>query len=117
MLGVAAQQQLEAVTDGFWPDDESRRGVRHEQVMTAARTVDSWEAGCLTVEETVLLTRHAIEIQQPEAWPPFAPWPETIAAVDDLIVRATLTRDLILLRDTLGHEPPSLATEDAASPS
>ncbi|WP_445151169.1 hypothetical protein [Baekduia sp. Peel2402] len=105
VLGRAAEQQLEAVTDGFWPDDLAARRAHRDALMTTAHTVDNWEAGCPTREEVILLARRAIEEQQPADWPPYSPWPDTMEAVDDLIARTTLTRDLIQLRDTLGYEP------------
>jgi hypothetical protein len=105
-LGDAAELELELATDGHWPDDDDQRTAHRDGIMRAARVIDLWEADCCTREQVGQLARRAADEQEPRRWP------RTIEEADDVIVRAGLTRDLILLRDTLGARPTQEELDD-----
>jgi hypothetical protein len=98
-LGAAAELELELSTDGHWPDEDEPRAAHREEIMRASRVVDLWAADCCTREQVGKLAHRAAAEQQPGRWP------RTLGEADDVVRRAALTRDLIMLRDTLGARP------------
>lgn len=98
-LSSAAREELEFASDGSWPDDEDEYAARLDRVTQAVDALKNWKAGTCTRNQIAKLTTVAIGEQEP------ARWPLTIKEADDVIGRATLTRDLILLRDALGGKP------------
>lgn len=102
-LRLAAREELEFATDYMWPaeeDDEYR--ARLARIMRATRAIEHWDAGTCTREEVAKLAAVAVPMQEPGRWP------RTIEEAEEVLSAATLTRDLILLRDSLGGRP----TED-----
>jgi hypothetical protein len=98
VLGEAAEQELEAITDHEWPGDDER-AARRDEVMAAVDMLGRWEAGCPTRQELVRLAGRAIREQQPRDF--IGQWPTTLEEVDGLIARTTMTRELIRFRDVL----------------
>jgi hypothetical protein len=109
VLGAAAEQEFEAVSDGHWPDDDDACAAHRDAIRAASHMVDNWEAGCPTRDEVVRLARRAIGEQQPRGF--IGQWPTTLDEVDELIARATMTRDLIQFRDALGGDAYSMEGE------
>jgi hypothetical protein len=99
LLGAAAELELEHASDGFWPDEPTAHRAKREDIMHAARVIDRWETDASTREAIVRLARVAVGEQEPGRWP------RTIEEAEDLLSRAALTRDLILLRDVLDGKP------------
>jgi hypothetical protein len=99
LLGAAAEFELEMASDGFWPREQTERGAKRDKLMSAARMLDRWEIDACTHEEIAHLARVAVGEQEPGRWP------RTIEEAEDLILRAALARDLIVLRDVLGGRP------------
>lgn len=102
VLGAAAEQEFEALSDGHWPADDYERERHRAALRAVGHMVDNWEAGHPTREEVVQLARRAISEQQPRDF--IGRWPRTLEEADDLIARAVTTRDLIRLRDGLGGD-------------
>jgi hypothetical protein len=99
-LRLAAREELEFATDGaIWPDDEDEYRARIVRITQATRTIEHWDAGTCTREEVAKLAAIAVPMQEPGRWP------RTIEEAEDVLSAATLTRDLILLRDSLGGRP------------
>ena len=106
-LGAAAREDLEFASDGLWPDDEDEYEEMLDRVTRAVHTIEHWEAGDYTREEVARLAAVAAGMHEPVRWP------RTLEEADDVLSRATLTRDLIVLRDELGGEP---SQEEADEP-
>jgi hypothetical protein len=98
-LGAAAECELEMATDGFWPDEPGDRIEKREEIMRAVRLVEMWEADSCSREQVAKLARAAAAEQDPGRWP------RTVEEAEELVRRAPLTRDLIVLRDALGGRP------------
>jgi hypothetical protein len=98
-LGAAAEWELETATDGFWPDAPDERIEKREEIMRAVRLVEMWEADSCSREQIAKLARAAAAEQDPGRWP------RTVEEAEELVRRAPLTRDLIVLRDVLGGRP------------
>jgi hypothetical protein len=98
-LGAAAELELEYASDGFWPDEPNARAEKRDRLLRAARTVESFPAGTCSREELATLARTAVGEQEPGRWP------RTVEEATELVERAALTRDLILLRDAVGGKP------------
>lgn len=99
VIGAAAELELELASDGFWPDEDEERAVRRDAIASAVRTIDAWETDACSPTEIARLARRAAREQQPDSWP------STLAEADDLIARAGLARDLLLVGDTLDAGP------------
>jgi hypothetical protein len=99
VLGGAAREALEFASDGLWPDDEDEYDAMLDRVTQAVHAIERWETGANTREEVAKLAAIAVEMQDPGRWP------RTLEEADDVLSRATLTRDLIVLRDALGGKP------------
>ena len=99
VLGAAAREELEFACDGGWPEDEDEYDAILDRVTRASRAIEHWEAGTCSREEVAKLAAVAVGMQEPVRWPC------TLAEADDVISRASLTRDLIVLRDGLGGKP------------
>jgi hypothetical protein len=99
VIGAAAELELELASDGFWPDEDEERAVRRDAIASAVRTVDAWATDACRPTEIARLARRAAREQQPDHWP------STVAEADDLIARARMTRDLLLVGDTLDAGP------------
>jgi hypothetical protein len=95
-LGEATEFQLEMSSDGFWPNQPDERIVKRDNIIRAARLVDAWRAGTCTHHQVAKLAGAAAAAQD------VGHWPETLDEADDLIPRAVLARELLLLRDVLG---------------
>lgn len=106
VIGEAAELELEVASEGLWPDDVDAQAARRDAIAAAVRTIDAWNASACTATEVARLARRAAEEQQGDGWP------RTLAEADDLIARAGLARDLLLISDTLGGSP----VEDQAHP-
>jgi hypothetical protein len=61
--------------------------------------IDLFEAGSCSREQIGTLARHAVWREEPGRWP------RTLEEADELISRASKTRELIILRDALGARP------------
>jgi hypothetical protein len=107
-LSSAAREELEFASDGCWPDDEGEYAARLDRVMQAVDTIKNWEASTCTREEVTKLAAIAVGMHEPGRWP------RTIEEADDVLDRATLTRDLILLRDALSDMPPQEELDEPA---
>jgi hypothetical protein len=98
-LRLAAREDMEFASDGLWPDDEDEYRTRLAWLSQTTRTIENWDAGTCTREEVAKLAAVAVPMQEPGRWP------RTIEEAEDVLSAATLTRDLILLRDSLGGRP------------
>ncbi|HEX5925564.1 MAG TPA: hypothetical protein VFY45_17150 [Baekduia sp.] len=96
VLGAAAREELEFASDGCWPDDGDEYDAMLDRLTRAVYAIERWEAGTCTGEEVAKLAAVAVGMQEP------ARWPRTLREADDVLNRARLTRDLIVLRDALG---------------
>jgi hypothetical protein len=99
VLGAAAREELEFACDGCWPDDEDEYDAMLDRVTRAVHAIEHWEAGTCTREELAKLAAIAVGEQESGRWP------RTLEEADDVLSRASLTRDLIVLRDALGGKP------------
>jgi hypothetical protein len=99
VLGAAARDELEFACDGCWPEDEDEYDAMLARVMRAVHAIEHWEAGTCTREELAKLAAIAVGEQEPGRWP------RTVEEADDVLYRASLTRDLIVLRDASGGKP------------
>jgi hypothetical protein len=99
VLGAAAREELEFASDGCWPDDEGEYDAMLDRVTRAVHAIERWEAGTCTREEVAKLATVAVGVLEPGRWP------RTLEEADDVLTRASLTRDLIVLRDALGGKP------------
>jgi hypothetical protein len=99
VIGAAAALELEMASDGFWPDEDEERAARRDAIASAVRTIDAWETDACSPTEIARLARRAAREQEPDHWP------STLAEADDLIARAGLARDLLLVGDTLDAGP------------
>lgn len=106
VIGEAAELELESASEGLWPDDVDAQAARRDAIAAAVRTIDAWNASTCTATEVARLARRAAEEQQADDWP------RTLAEADDLIARAGLARDLLLVSDALDGRPE----EDRARP-
>jgi hypothetical protein len=97
-LRLATREELEFASDGCWPDDEDEYAVRLDRVTQAVDTIRNWEAGTCTRKEVAKLAAIAVDMHES------GQSPRTIEEAADVVGRATLTRDLISLRDALGGE-------------
>jgi hypothetical protein len=98
-LAQAARDEVEFATDGIWPDDAEEFAARLANVAHATAVVEHYKAGVCVHAELAKLANTAIGSQEPGRWP------RTINEADDVLYRALMTRDLILLRDALGGLP------------
>ncbi len=98
-LGLAAREEMEFASDGIWPDDEDEYRARLARLSQATRTIEYWDARACSREEVAKLAAVAVGMHEPGRWP------RTIEEADDVLSAAILTRDLILLRDSLGGKP------------
>lgn len=96
LLGAAAEDELESVTDHDWPADYDGRVSRRKAILEATDLVRHWTAGTASREEIGRLAKRAAEDQQPAEW--HGPWPRTHAQAEALIAVAAVTYDLIELR-------------------
>jgi hypothetical protein len=99
VLGDAAEDLLVTVTERGWPKDPDERAAHRDDVMRAARVIDLLDGDCCTREQVGALAKHAVWREEPGRWP------RTLEEADELLARAAQTRDLILLRDSLGAGP------------
>jgi hypothetical protein len=99
-LAQAARDEVEFATDGMWPDDVDEHAVKLADVAHATRVVEHFKAGVCVHAELAKLANTALGAQEPGRWP------RTIEEADDVLFRAIVTRDLVLLRDALGGKPP-----------
>jgi hypothetical protein len=106
VLGAAARENLEFASDGLWPDDQDEYDAMLDGVRQAVHAIERWEAGVNTCEEVAKLASIAVEMQEPVRWP------RTLEEADDVLSRATLTRDLIVLRDEVGGTPSQQEREE-----
>ena len=107
LLGAAARQELEFATDGVWPEDSEEADAMETRVTQAIRARDNWKADCLTREEVAKLAHIAVGMRAPGRWP------RTVGETYDVARDLVLTRDLLILRDTLGGMP---TPEELAEP-
>ena len=100
-LGLAAREEMEFASDGAWPDDKNEDEYRGRlaRLTQATRVIEHWEARACIREEIAKLANIAVGMNEPGRWP------RTIEEADDVLYRAILTRDLILLRDSMGGRP------------
>lgn len=99
VLGAAAREELELASDGLWPDEADEYDAMLDRVTRAVHAIERWEAGASSREEVAKQAALAVEMQEP------ASWPTTLEEADDVLNHATLTRDLIVLRDELDGKP------------
>jgi hypothetical protein len=99
VLGWATKEELEFATDGIWPEDADDYAAMEARVAQAMRTRDNWKADCLTHEEIARLAGMAISLHAPGRWP------RTLEETDNVMSALLRTRDLLVLRDTLGGKP------------
>jgi hypothetical protein len=104
-LRAAAELAIETACDGEWEDDQLGR------VRSAVHALDALEAGTCTREQVAALAERAATMQgeamiaeaeeRGMAFPITvrAAWPITATDADMLHDRASLTRDLLSLRD------------------
>jgi hypothetical protein len=98
-LALAAREELEFASDGIWPEDEDEYVIKLARVTRATRVIEHLEAGAWVREDIGKLAAAAVGMQEPGRWP------RTLEEAYDAVDRASLTRDLILLRDALGARP------------
>lgn len=98
-LALAARDEVEFATDGMWPDDKDEHAAKLARVTQATRVVEHYAAGVCIHAEMAKLANTALGAQEPGRWP------RTINEADDVLYRALMTRDLIILRDALGGLP------------
>jgi hypothetical protein len=107
-LHAAVELELESASDGFWPAGDDERDKRRDGIVDAVHLRDRWLANEQTTADIARLADRAAEEQFPRDWPmPWPePWPTTIEQADDLVtladelaVRATVARDLLVVRD------------------
>jgi hypothetical protein len=100
-LAAAAEDRLQMVTErGGWPKQAEERSAHRDDVMRAARVINLFAAGRCSRAQVAALAGHAVWRNEPPSR-----WPRTVQEADELVARLALTRDLIVLRDTLGGEP------------
>jgi len=107
-LDAAVELEVEFASDGFWPAEDDERNKRRDRIVDAVHLRDRWLAKQQTAEDISRLADRAAEQQFPRDWPmPWPePWPTTIEEADDLVTladdlatRATVARDLLVVRD------------------
>jgi hypothetical protein len=99
-LALAAREEMEFASDGLWPDDEDEYVERLARLTQATRVIEHYAAGVCVHAEIGKLANIAVGMNEPGRWP------RTIEEADDVLSAAVLTRDLILLRDSMGGKPP-----------
>lgn len=108
-LDAASKLELEYISDGYWPEKANERDKHRDRITDAVHLRDRWLANEQTTADIARLASRAAEEQFPRGWPmPWPePWPTTIeqadddlvTLADDLATRASVARDLLVVRD------------------